>query len=175
VRQTAFEVAVVKDGRMLAEFRTFAEWAKYNTPEKKWDIPGWYIPGGFLLRDLDAQGNATDHILKDLRGEYMRAGVQFDFSSLWLGPPQFLGVKLWEPGTHPVGQPVSILIVCEDVEEKIVETDCLKWTDETIPTQVPYHQAFQDVVFRYRKASATERVLMHELNTMMLGAQAQLA
>lgn len=165
IRQSAFEVAVVQSGHMLAQFRTFAEW------KPPYNIPGWYIPGGFLLRDLDEHDHAISHIKKDLRGEYKRAGIECDLSTIVLGPPQFLGPKLWPPGTHPVGQPISIIVVCELLAGNVIETDRLKWTRKTIPTDVPFHQAFQDVVFAYLRATPQERELMHKLNSMLLNAQ----
>lgn len=142
----ATEVAVVKDGKLLLQYRLFDEWpAPYNKP-------GWYIPGGYCFWPEDLKKTCLVHLLKDLRGEYKRVGVEFDPNSIRLAEPVVIGVKKWMPGDHPFGCPISLVCVCELTAGTIVETEWLKWSDKTVPTDVPWHRSFQDAVHFYLRS-----------------------
>lgn len=158
----ASEVAVVKDGKLLLQFRTFAEWpAPYNKP-------GWYIPGGYVPWGASLQESCLIHLMKDLVGEYKRTGLDGgDVSGIKLSEPVVIGTQKWMPGEHPFGCPVSLVCVCELQEGDIVETDWLKWSSVTIPTDVPLHQKFQDAVFMWLQASPEEKVLILRLNQFL--------
>lgn len=158
----ATEVAVVKDGRLLLQYRTFAEWqAPYNRP-------GWYIPGGYVPWGASLKESCLTHLKKDLVGEYKRTGIDGgDLSTIKLSEPVVIGTKKWMPGEHPFGCPVSLICVCEIQEGDIIETDWLKWSPATIPTDVPLHQKFQDVVFMWLQASPEEKALILRLNQFL--------
>lgn len=158
----ASEVAVVKDGKLLLQFRTFAEWpAPYNKP-------GWYIPGGYVPWGASLQESCLIHLKKDLVGECKRTGLDGDYvSGIKLSEPVVIGTQKWMPGEHPFGCPVSLVCVCELQEGDIVETDWLKWSSVTIPTDVPLHQKFQDAVFMWLQASPEEKALILRLNQFL--------
>lgn len=148
----ATEVAVVQNGRLLLQYRTFEEWPDpYNKP-------GWYIPGGYVPWKMSLEEACALHLKKDQTGEYKRLGISLDsLNSIKLASPIVIGEKKWMPGEHPFGCPVSLVCVCELIEGTIIETDWLKWSDETIPTDVPHHQAFQDLVFAWINTPAEYR------------------
>lgn len=157
----ATEVAVVKDGKLLLQYRLFDEWpAPYNKP-------GWYIPGGYIPWEKDMRATCTAHIRKDLISEYRRANVGYMFqersarihdAGIWypehveLSVPVIIGIKKWMPGDHPFGCPISLICVCELTAGTIVETEWLKWSDKTIPTDVPWHRSLQDTVHFYLRS-----------------------
>jgi len=149
----ATEVAVVKDGKLLLQYRKFGEGSSpWPTPFNI--VEGWYIPGGFIRQPNSLVQECLDHIRKDLRGEYARAGVSgFDLNSIKLGEPAMIGVHKWMPGEHPSGCPLSIICVCELLAGAIVETDYLKWFDKPVATNVQWHGGFIRQVFAYIKAS----------------------
>jgi len=167
----ASEVAIVKNGKLLMHYRLFKEWGRHNTPDKKYDNPGWYIPGGYMDWEKDMRSTAIDHIEKDLMVEYGRVNVKSDFSSIVLSEPVVIATKKWMPGDHPFGVPVSVLCVCELVSGEIIETDRLKWSDKTIPTPVPWHRSFQDAVFAYIDSSelfkAQLRLIQSSIDTVL--------
>lgn len=150
----ATEVAVVKDGKLLLQYRLFDEWpAPYNKP-------GWYIPGGYCFWPEDLKKMCLTHILKDLKGEYKRTGVECDLDAIQIAEPVVVAIKKWMPGDHPFGCPISMICVCEFFAGDIVETDCLKWSDRTIATSVPWHRSFQDAVFAYLQTPATFKIIL---------------
>lgn len=137
----ATEVAVVKEGKLLLQHRTFEEWpAPYNRP-------GWYIPGGYVPWDVDLQEACNRHLRKDLRGEYRRVGNTTDVDEVFLSKPVIIGVEKWMPGEHPFGCPVSLVCVCRLIAGNIAETDWLRFVDTPVPTDVPHHFSFQEMVF----------------------------
>lgn len=139
----ATEVAVVKDGKLLLQYRLFDEWPEpYNKP-------GWYIPGGYCFWPENMHKTCVTHLQKDLRGEYKRVGIEFDLNSIQLAEPVVVAEKKWMPGEHPFGCPISMICVCELLAGDIVETEWLKWTNTTVATDVPWHRVFQDVVRCY--------------------------
>ncbi len=147
----ATEVAVVQNGKLLLQYRLFDEWPiPYNNP-------GWYIPGGYVPWGASLEEACAVHLRKDLAGEQKRTGISQYPNTIKLGPPVVIGEKKWMPGEHPFGCPVSLICVCELIEGTIVETDWLKWSDQTVPTQVPHHQKFQDMVFAWINTPAEYR------------------
>lgn len=157
----ATEVAVVKDRKLLLQYRTFEEWPEpYNKPN--WYIPGGYIPWGMNLHDT-----CSIHLLKDVRGEYKRQGVDGgDLNTIKLASPIVIGQKKWMPGEHPFGCPVSHLCVCELLEGTIVETEWLKWVDKPIPTDVPHHFKFQEMIFAWLNSTPEQHKWLKELHAI---------
>lgn len=153
----AAEVAVTRkhpvtgEQQILLQYRTFEEWpAPYNKP-------GWYIPGGYCFWPDDIRQICLTHIRKDLRGEYWGSKIDFDLNTVEIAEPVLIGSKKWMPGDHPFGCPISLIYVCELTAGKIVETDWLKWSDRTIPTDVPWHRSFQDMVFFYLNSTPEQK------------------
>jgi hypothetical protein len=141
----ATEVAVVSEKGLLLQYRDFAEWpVPYNRP-------GWYIVGGYIPWGASLRESCEFHLNKDLRSENKRAGTMME--PVTLSEPVVIGTKKWMSGEHPFGCPVSIVCVCEVEAGEIVETDYLKWFEETVPTDVPHHQTFQDLVHAWRATS----------------------
>ena len=155
----ATEVAVVKNGKLLLQYRLFSEWpAPYNKPD-------WYIPGGHCFWPEDLKKTCLIHFLKDLQGEYKRAGIEFDLnSSIQLAEPVVIDIKKWMPGDHPFGCPISMICVCQLLAGDIVETEWLKWSDKTIPTDVPWHRSFQDAVHFYLNSPPEMRRWLAEMH-----------
>lgn len=143
----ATEVAVVKDGKLLLSWRSFEEW---KAPYKK---PGWYLPGGYVPWATSIESSCLGHLLKDMKNEYKLTGINFDPLGFKLTLTAVIGQKKWMPLEHPFGAPLSVICVCELTSGTIIETARLKWSDETIPTDVPHHQKFQDLVFAWMKTS----------------------
>lgn len=140
----ATEVALVKDGKLLLQYRLYDEWPEpYNKP-------GWYIPGGYCFWPQDLKRTCLTHLLKDLQGEYKRTGVECNLDAIQIAEPVVIGVKKWMPGEHPFGCPISMICVCELLAGSIIEeTEWLKWSGETVATDVPWHRSFQDTVHFY--------------------------
>jgi hypothetical protein len=152
-------VAIVKDGKLLLQYRTFEEWpAPYNKP-------GWYIPGGYVFWPQSMKETCLTHIRKDLRGEYRRTSIEFDLNSIDINEPVVIGAKKWMPGEHPFGCPISIICVCELTGGEIVETDWLKWSGRTIPTVVPWHRSLQDVVFHYLRSTPEQKAWLAKMHS----------
>src|SRR3989344_3147469 len=102
----ATEVAVVKGGRVLLQYREFTEW-----PGRFGTIKGRYLPGGYLRQPDGLAMTCLAHIRKDLATEYTRAGIVFD-PEFEIGEPLVIGQKKWMPGEHPTGCPLSLVCVC---------------------------------------------------------------
>ena len=155
----ATEVAVVKSGSLLLQYRLFDEWpAPYNKP-------GWYIPGGYCFWPQDLGRTCLTHLLKDLKGEYKRTGVECNLDAIQIAEPVIIGVKKWMPGDHPFGCPISMICVCELIAGEIVETEWLKWKDKTVPTDVPWHRSFQDTVHFYLQSPLEMRMWLAEMHS----------
>lgn len=155
----ATEVAVVKDGKLLLQYRLFDEWpAPYNKP-------GWYMPGGYCFWPADLGKTCLTHLLKDMKGEYKRVGIECDLDQIQLTRPTVIATKKWMPGEHPLGCPISMICVCELVAGEIIETDWLKWSAKTVPTDVPWHRSFQAAVHFYLNSPSQMKRWLAEMHS----------
>lgn len=149
----ATEVAVVQGGKLLLQYRTFAEWPEpYNKP-------GWYIPGGYVPWSVSLDESCNRHLAKDLKGKHTGPVPT-------LSLPTVIAVKKWMPDEHPFGCPVSLVCVCELLEGDIPETDTLTWASCPIETDVPHHHTFQKMVFAWLNATDEQRVFIKTLQSM---------
>jgi hypothetical protein len=162
----ATEVALVKRGwwgrnQLLLQYRTFADWPEpYNRA-------GWYIPGGYVPWMGSIRESCQGHLRKDLAGEYKRLKLADADSAVEISNPILIGAKKWMPNEHPFGAPVSLVYVCELQKGNIRETDWLQWVTKTVPTDVPHHQVFQDLVFAWLRTPARFKEIQYNLATLL--------
>ena len=161
----ATEVALVKRGlwksSLLLQYREFADWpVPYNKA-------GWYIPGGYVQWKGNIHDSCQTHLRKDLVGEYKRSAIEGVDPNVEISNPILIGAKKWMPGEHPFGAPVSLVYISELRKGEIRETDWLKWVTKTVPTDVPHHQVFQDLVFGWARTSSSWKKTQHKLAALL--------
>ncbi len=160
----ATEVAVINGkNELLVGYRDFAEW-----PEP-YNVPGWYIMGGYFQWQLDTAETCIGHIRKDLAKFYQAAGVTgVDLNAIKLESHVCLPAKKWMPGEHPFGAPVSIPVVARLTHGTIPEVEGrLRWTKKVIPTKVPHHENFQRAVRAFLNAPPEYQQWLKGLQTIV--------
>ncbi len=89
------------------------------------DFDGWHIPGGYLYVNETLQHACDRHAQKDNVAEAV--------TNLRL-----IATHAWLEGEHPFGYPLSLIFVCEAVDE-IVEKPDVRWFRE-VPDALIHNQ-----------------------------------